>query len=566
MRRLDKVSRQLIAYALIVLVFCGCGHSKKEKKASPYPLDNKSFVVVIASYNNEKVCERNLRSLLDQSYSQYRAIYIDDASTDSTYEKVTRFLEREDPQKRVTVVRNHKNQGAMANFYHAIHSCADHEIIVVLDGDDWLAHEDVLSELNRTYANPNVWITYGSYVYYPSYRKGECLTKIPRKIRESGQLRSFLQKGFALSHLRTFYAGLFKKIKLQDTLYEGKFMGSSWDAASMIPMMEMAGKHYRFVRSILYINNRANPLNDDKVAGEEQQTIWRYVLSLPPYQPLAASPLMAQDNNKADLMVFSSDHPMQLYAFLESLQKFVGNLGQVFVIYHANGREYGEAYEELMTSFPSVKFIRQSNIAEFKSLVIDTVKSGPSDFIFFALDEMIVKDFVDLKECTAALRDSGAYGFYLRLGNNLDYCYLLQQPQRSPKFVEWKKNIYAWQFQEGFSEGVRGDWIAANVLDMTVFSKDEICAELAALDFQNPVSLETAWLQKMFFKESRNERLRKVGLFFADTKVVNLPSSHELISQFKEGLKIDISPYFQRQNHSIVSDLEPTFIEREAKR
>ena len=42
------------------------------------------MVIVIASYNNERWVEENLKSVFMQDYSNYRVIYIDDASTDGT--------------------------------------------------------------------------------------------------------------------------------------------------------------------------------------------------------------------------------------------------------------------------------------------------------------------------------------------------------------------------------------------------------------------------------------------------------------------------------------------------
>ncbi len=44
--------------------------------------DPKQFTIVIPSYNNIEYYERNLESILNQDYADYRVYYIDDASTD----------------------------------------------------------------------------------------------------------------------------------------------------------------------------------------------------------------------------------------------------------------------------------------------------------------------------------------------------------------------------------------------------------------------------------------------------------------------------------------------------
>jgi glycosyltransferase involved in cell wall biosynthesis len=243
----------------------------------------KPFVIVIPSYNNAKWCEENLRSVFEQNYDNYRVIYIDDASTDGMDLKVKNFIAESKKQNRVQFLRNEKNLGAMANLFHIIHSCKNDEIVIILDGDDWLAHENVLSKLNEIYADSSVWISYGSYVEYPSFAKGSCARLIPKKVI---QKKTYRQHQWSTSHLRTFYAGLFKKIDLKDFLYEGRFLESTWDMAAMFPMLEMAGKHARFVKDVLYVYNRSNPLSDDRVRPKKQIALEKYIRNLPVYPSL----------------------------------------------------------------------------------------------------------------------------------------------------------------------------------------------------------------------------------------------------------------------------------------
>ena len=50
------------------------------------------FRIITPSYNNEEWIEYNLASILNQAYTNYKVTYIDDASTDSTYEKVKEIV------------------------------------------------------------------------------------------------------------------------------------------------------------------------------------------------------------------------------------------------------------------------------------------------------------------------------------------------------------------------------------------------------------------------------------------------------------------------------------------
>jgi len=131
------------------------------------------------------------------------------------------------------------------------------------------------------YADPTIWLTYGQFKIYPD-GNGFC-SAIPQNII---QYRKFRKFKWCISHLRTFYAGLFKKIKIKDLLYEGKFFPVSWDRAIMFPMIEMASNHFKFIPDILYIYNNANPINDHKTSRQMQLQLAEYIQNLPPYKEI----------------------------------------------------------------------------------------------------------------------------------------------------------------------------------------------------------------------------------------------------------------------------------------
>ena len=68
------------------------------------------------------------------------------------------------------------------------------------------------------------------------------------------------------SHLRTFKYKLWRRIKKEDFLEEdGRFCDGAWDMIFMFPMLEMARHRSSFIKDILHVYNRNNPLNEDKV-------------------------------------------------------------------------------------------------------------------------------------------------------------------------------------------------------------------------------------------------------------------------------------------------------------
>lgn len=243
----------------------------------------KPIVVLTTAYNVRQWTLKNVNSILKQDYGNYRVIYVDDASSDGTADFVETIVQK--ARKRVSfhLVRNHQRKGALYNIYSAIHSyCGGDEIVVSLDGDDWFSHDRVLRQINEAYnGEKEVWLTHGSMQEFPSNGIGWSIP-IPSEIVDRHAFRTFR----CPSHLRTFYAWLFKKIRLEDLLYQGEFFSMTWDQAIMFPMIEMAAERHAFISDCLYIYNHTNPLNDNKVNAQLQNDLEKYIRAMPPYERL----------------------------------------------------------------------------------------------------------------------------------------------------------------------------------------------------------------------------------------------------------------------------------------
>jgi glycosyltransferase involved in cell wall biosynthesis len=240
-----------------------------------------SFVVVIPSYQNRQWCEKTILSVLTQQYPNFRAIYTDDCSTDGTADEAERILSEKDKNNIFSLVKNTNRLYAVHNIYNMAHSCDDNEIIVMLDGDDWLAHPNVLSRLNEEYQK-GVWMTYGQYISYPDREVG-CSCAIPKEIIDAGSFRRYR---WCSSHLRTFYAGLYKKILPDDLKHNGQWLTMAGDLAAMFPMLEMSGPKQSFIPDILYEYNYTSPINDGKINRELQISLERKIRSMPRYKRL----------------------------------------------------------------------------------------------------------------------------------------------------------------------------------------------------------------------------------------------------------------------------------------
>ncbi len=224
-------------------------------------IEQKPIVVIIPSYNNEQWCDKNILSVLNQKYDNFRIVYIDDKSKDLTHQKIQKIIQSHPQGHRVQLIHNNERRGALYNLYHVIHACDDKEIIITVDGDDWLTYDHVLARINKEYADPSTWMTYGQFEFWPAKTVGFC-KDFPATIIATNMYRKYR---WIASHPRTFYAWLFKQVQKDDLLYNGEFFPMTWDQAFMYPMLEMAGTKAHCINEVLYSYNQANPINDGKV-------------------------------------------------------------------------------------------------------------------------------------------------------------------------------------------------------------------------------------------------------------------------------------------------------------
>lgn len=249
----------------------------------------RDFVIIIPSYNNQRWCRDNLLSALNQDYplEHFRIIYVNDCSTDLTGVVASETVRLHHNQALVTLINNPERRGALRNFYDVITNlCRPSEIVVTLDGDDQLKDQYVLSYLNQVYADPEIWLTYGSYDFFPP-RRGLIAgaSAYPADVIAANTFRSH---GFLATHLRTFYAGLFHKIKVTDLQdAEGQFWPVCWDLALMFPQLEMAGERHAFIAKVLYRYNTLNPIADNRVNLGLMSKFSGEFNSKVPYQRLA---------------------------------------------------------------------------------------------------------------------------------------------------------------------------------------------------------------------------------------------------------------------------------------
>lgn len=224
------------------------------------------------SYNVAKWIGLSIETIKLQSYKNFECVIIDDCSTDNSVEVMKMHMSGDD---RFHLITNDKNDGsALSNHIKGFDyiNPNDEDIIVRVDGDDWLSSVFVLEYLNQVYNLNDIWMTYGTYQTYPTGETGEhhCVD-IPDFVHDNN---SYRQNPHIYSHLRTHKAFLFKEVDRADMINPktNHYYAEAEDCAHLFSMVEMAGKEHIYkCDGILYTLNRENPLNDAKIALELQK-------------------------------------------------------------------------------------------------------------------------------------------------------------------------------------------------------------------------------------------------------------------------------------------------------
>lgn len=99
------------------------------------------FSIVIPSYNSANYTEKLIKSILNQTYTNYEIIFVDDISTDDSVKIAKRMLKK--PHK-VIELKSKRLSGGARN----VGICeATGDYIVCIDSDDWLKDDYVLEDI-----------------------------------------------------------------------------------------------------------------------------------------------------------------------------------------------------------------------------------------------------------------------------------------------------------------------------------------------------------------------------------------------------------------------------------
>ena len=237
------------------------------------------FIFVVPFYNCAEWIEKCVKSIVRQKYSNFKCYLVDDMSTDNSCEKIKKLIKNDN---RFELIQNKDKKYALGNIAHVLgkKDLKDDDVVILMDGDDWLSSSAVLSKLNKEYKR-NVFLTYGSYVYSTNGQKGVEPSEYPDEVIKNSAFRKDVWRA---SHLRSFKYHLWKKLDHSDLKNDGKYFEMTYDQAIMLPLLEMSAERSVYIPEVLYVYNRQNPLSVDKIKAKKQSELAVQIRNKKPYK------------------------------------------------------------------------------------------------------------------------------------------------------------------------------------------------------------------------------------------------------------------------------------------
>jgi hypothetical protein len=285
--------------------------------------------LVVTTGNAAPWIGRCIQSIAEQRTRwHWQCLVIDDASDDGTEAAIQSALSSIQDQEirdRFRVQRNAENRGALANLVDGFNALGTIErpmdVLIPIDGDDWLFSSASLETVAQTYERTDCWLTYGGLITVPGGNL--CSIPVDQSVIATSRHR---QSPWKTSHLRSFRSHLWHAIRDEDLRDQnGDYYKVTWDMAIMFPMVEMAAERIQCIETAIYAYNTGNPQSDHIEKRPEQVAAEIEIRQKPTYERQSQACPLAQQATAQDALgfvVISDANPGQTIRLVQSLRTF----------------------------------------------------------------------------------------------------------------------------------------------------------------------------------------------------------------------------------------------------
>lgn len=216
-----------------------------------YPPRNEDIIVLIMGRNaGMKKIARCLDSLFRQTFCNWGAVIVDDASSPDLQQELKACVLSSEKKAQITLVQRKDRVGKVPNEWELLPQiCRNSEsLIVILDMDDCFAHEKVLDRIYQEYQKGYEIILGGM------FRPDKPLRLYKVRFNDLYQPDG----GNVWIHLRSFRMSLFGQLDQEDLMIGEDWIEYCEDFAIMIPMAEKSRKRI-MIEEYLYFYERSTP-------------------------------------------------------------------------------------------------------------------------------------------------------------------------------------------------------------------------------------------------------------------------------------------------------------------
>ena len=225
-----------------------------------------TVTVIITNYNKSKYLEQSINSVINQTYSSWELVIVDDGSTDNSVNILDKFIKN----KKIQIIKLNKNKGVSFCRNLAIRF-TNKKYLAFLDSDDFWFKDKLKDQIFFMKKN-NYDICYTNYLFLDELKKKEFKVE---NIVDKLNYQSFLKDtSIATSSLIVTRKSIglikFKKIRIiEDYLFKCELLKAGYVAYKLDKILCV----YRNIRDgksanpinnlfyLLYVNSKYNKIN-----------------------------------------------------------------------------------------------------------------------------------------------------------------------------------------------------------------------------------------------------------------------------------------------------------------
>lgn len=231
-----------------------------------------NFLLIVTGYNcgsNVKLCYESLC----MQPEKWKAIFIDDASTDHTASEMFKINDKRIVKEHFTC-----NAGAAYRRFNAIKNYGSDEIVVLIGMDDCLL-PNCLERIEQEYKSGK-WMTYGNWKRPDGWM-------LPDSFEfgfsdETHKNKSYRKEVFRATAPNTFLCSLFENFTEDDFIVDGEWIKATTESPLMFGLLELCGKdRIGIIKEPIYLYKKGFNNARARFGREYQSHIYNTIISRP---------------------------------------------------------------------------------------------------------------------------------------------------------------------------------------------------------------------------------------------------------------------------------------------